>query len=155
GLIAVAVWTSYTQVEDIVSAEASSIACLYRNVTGYPEPARRELQHHVRDYTQSIITQAWPAQMRGEVLDETTRQLSTLQEELVRFEPSTLGQQILHAEALRQFNEVAGMRRKRLHAIGGGLPLVMWAIVLVGAALTIGVTYLLQIERVVQAVLTG
>ena len=31
----------------------------------------------------------------------------------------------------------------------------MWAIVLVGAVLTISVTYLLQIDRVVQIVLTG
>lgn len=31
----------------------------------------------------------------------------------------------------------------------------MWAIILIGAALTISVTYLLQIERGVQIVLTG
>ncbi len=31
----------------------------------------------------------------------------------------------------------------------------MWSVVLIGAVLTIGVTYLLQIERTVQLVLTG
>jgi len=47
------------------------------------------------------------------------------------------------------------LRRKRLHAIGGGLRPVMWAVVLIGAVLTISVTYLLQIEGKVQVTLTA
>ena len=71
------------------------------------------------------------------------------------FEPATIGQQVLHAETLHQYNEVASLRRQRLHAIGGGLPAVMWSVVLFGAALTIGVTYLLRMQRSVHFVLTG
>ena len=67
----------------------------------------------------------------------------------------TLGQQVLHAETFRQYNEVAGLRRQRLHAIGAGLPSVMWSVVLIGAFLTITVTYLLKMQRIVHFVLTG
>src|SRR3954467_3247911 len=34
GMIAVGVWTTYRQVEHVVSAEATAIGCLYRDVTG-------------------------------------------------------------------------------------------------------------------------
>jgi hypothetical protein len=50
---------------------------------------------------------------------------------------------------------IAALRRKRIHIIGTGLPSVMWNVVLIGAALVIGITYLLQIEPIVQFVLTG
>ena len=73
----------------------------------------------------------------------------------MRFEPATLGQQVLYAETFRQYNEVAGLRRQRLHAIGAGLPSVMWSVVLIGAFLTISVTYLLKMQRIVHFVLTG
>jgi hypothetical protein len=155
GLIAVGVWTAYTEVEDTVSAEAAALACLYRDVGGYPEPARAQFQTQVREYTEFIIKEAWPAQAIGQISDNATRQLTALEAALVRYEPATIGQQLLHAETLHQYNELAGLRRKRLHAIGAGLPSVMWAVVLIGAALTISVTYLLQIERVVQVVLTA
>ena len=155
GLIAVGVWTTYTEVENTVSAEATAIGCFYRDISGYPEPTRTRLQTQVRDYTVFLIEQAWPAQRRGKSTDVATRRLSTLEQELVRFEPATIGQQVLHAETFRQYNDVAGLRRKRLHAIGAGLPSVMWSVVLFGAFLTITVTYLLKIQRIVHFVLTG
>ena len=155
GLIAVGVWTTYTEVENTVSAEATAIGCFYRDVSGYPEPTRTRLQTEVRDYTVFLIEQAWPAQRRGESTDDATRRLSTLEQELVGFEPATVGQQVLHAETLHQYNEVAGLRRQRLHAIGAGLPSVMWSVVLIGAFLTISVTYLLKMQRVVHFVLTA
>ncbi len=155
GLIAVGVWTAYSNVGDIVSAEATSLGTFYRDVSGYPEPTRSQLQAEVRDYIEFIINQSWPSQARGEIADDATRRLTTLQEKLAGFEPATTGQQVLHAETLHQYNELAGLRRKRVNAIGGGLPSVMWSVVLIGAFLTISVTYLLQIERAVQLVLTG
>jgi hypothetical protein len=65
GLIAVGVWSNYSSVSDIVSADAANIASMYRDISGYPEPIRTDLQEQVRDYTEFIVNQAWPAQMRG------------------------------------------------------------------------------------------
>ena len=140
---------------DIVSDDAANIASMYRDVIGYPEPIRTDLQGQIRDYTEYIIKQAWPAQMHGASTDDGTRRLNKLAQTLSAFEPATTGQQLLHAETLHQLTDMSELRRKRLHAIRGGLPPVMWAIVLIGAVLTISVTYLLQIERKVQVTLTA
>jgi len=155
GLIAVGVWSNYSSVDDIVSDEAANIAGMYRDVSGYPEPIRTELQGQVRQFTEFIIKQAWPAQMHGESTDDGTRRLNRLSYTMITFEPATIGQQLLHAETLHQLHEVTELRRKRVHAIHGGLPPVMWAVVLIGAVLTISVTYLLQIERRLQVTLTA
>src|ERR1700749_1188006 len=62
GLIAVGVWNTNTSASDLVSREASAIAILYRDVSGYPSPLREELRTGLRDYTLFIINEAWPAQ---------------------------------------------------------------------------------------------
>jgi len=155
GMIAVGVWTTYRQVENVVSSEATAIGCLYRDVTGYPEPSRTLLQGEIRGYVEFLLTKAWPLQRQGLPTDDATRKLTKLEQLLVQYEPSTNGQQILHAQVLHQYNDVAGLRRQRLHAIGGGLPSVMWSVVLIGALLTITVTYLLKIDRNLHFVMTG
>jgi hypothetical protein len=155
GLIAVGVWRTYTEAQSIVSEEATAIGCFYRDISGYAEPTRSQLQHEVRSYTDFLINVAWPKQASGEATDEATRMLTKLEQDLIAFEPKTAGQQILHAEAMHQYNEIAGLRRKRIHEIGAGLPSVMWSVVLLGAALVMGVTYLLRVQQTVQFVLTG
>ena len=155
GLIAVGVWRTYTEAQNIVSEEATAIGCFYRDIGGYAEPTRTQLRQEVRTYTEFLINVAWPKQIRGVATDEATRMLTQLELDLVSYEPKTSGQQILHAQAMVQYNQIAGLRRKRLHLIGTGLPSVMWSVVLLGAALVLGVTYLLRAQRIVQFVLTG
>lgn len=155
GLIAVGVWRAYTEAQNIVSEEATAIGCFYRDIGGYAEPTRGQLQGEVRRYTDFLINVAWPAQIQGKATDDATRMLTQLEQDLVSFEPKTAGQQILHSQAMQQYNQIAGLRRKRLHAIGGGLPSVMWSVVLLGAALVMSITYLLRVQHTVQYVLTG
>ena len=155
GLMSVAVWGNYVSVQDLVSQEASSIAALYRDVTSLPEPARGELQEQLRDYNAFIIEQTWPAQRRGLILDEATRKVNTLADRLFAFNPETLGEQARYAETLRQFNDMIEFRRNRIDSLGGALPPVMWGIMLIGAALSVSVTYLLKIDTAVQAMLTA
>lgn len=71
------------------------------------------------------------------------------------FEPLTPGLTVLHAETLRNFNHLIELRRRRLEAVGGSLPDVMWVIIIIGPFLSITATYFLIIEGFVQIVLTG
>lgn len=146
GLIAVGVWTTNSTASDLVSKEAASIGALYRDVTGYPAPVRDKLQSGLRDYTHQVIEQAWPAQKQGRIVDTTTRILNDFQETLVSFEPSTPGQTALHSETLHAYNTLIGYRRQRIDAVGGGLSGVMWAVIWMGAAISIGVAYLYNIQ---------
>jgi hypothetical protein len=155
GLMAVAVWGNYATVQDLVSQEASSIGALYRDVTSLPEPARSELQQQLRDYNAFVIEQVWPAQRDGRVLDEATRKVNAFADRLFRVNPETLGEQARYLEALREFNVMIELRRKRIGSLGGALLPVMWGIMLIGAALSVTVTYLLKINTGVQMVLTA
>src|SRR5262245_37163441 len=79
GLIAVGVWRTYTEAQNIVSEEATAIGCFYRDISGYAEPTRTQVQHEVRAYTDFLINVAWAKQVRREATDEATRMLTKLE----------------------------------------------------------------------------
>jgi hypothetical protein len=146
GLIAVAVWNTNSNASDLVSREAAAIGALYRDTQGYPSPIREELGAKLREYTVFTIEQAWPAQKRGEILNGGTRILLEFQSRLFTFEPATPGQNALHIEALRQYSALTEDRRLRVDAVDGGLSPVMWAVIWMGAAISIGVAYFFEIQ---------
>ena len=146
GLIAVGVWNTNSNASDLVSKEAASIGALYRDVSGYTEPTRTKLQSGLRAYTHQVIEQAWPAGREGRILDSGTRILNEFQDTLMTFEPSTAGQTALHGETLRAYNTLIGYRRQRVDAVSAGLSQVMWMVIWIGAAISIGVAYLYKID---------
>ena len=147
GLIAIGVWNTNVSAAGIVSSEAASIAALYRDVSGYPPPLREELRTRLREYTLFVINESWPAQKagRGQQIDKGTHILDDFQEELFSFEPSTAHYSALHSEALRAYNNFVAYRRLRIDAAGSGLTSVMWAVIWVGAAISIGIAYFFNI----------
>ena len=146
GLIAVGVWNTHSNAEDVVSKEAASIGALYRDVSGYPEPVRTQLQSDLRNYTIALIEQVWPAQQQGRVVDIGVYLMDHFQATLYAFDPVTPGQVALHNETLGAYNELIGYRRLRIDAVEGSLSTVMWAVIWVGAAISISVAYLYRIE---------
>ena len=130
-LIAIAVWESYSDVTKVVSEEATAIASLYRDFSGYPEPTRTQLRDDLRAYDQ-IIHGAWPIQRRGGTPTEGVVMMTSVQDRLFAFDPATEAQKILHAETLHAYNELILARRLRVDALGSGLPPAMWAVVLNG-----------------------
>jgi Protein of unknown function (DUF4239) len=147
GLIAVGVWNTNSNASELVSREAASIGSLYRDVSGYPSPLRHELRSKLRDYTVFVINEAWPAQQRGQgqLVTGGVELLDDFQAELYSFQPSNTSQSVLHAETLRAYNTLIDYRRLRIDAVGGGLSMVMWAVIWVGAAISIGVAYFFNI----------
>jgi len=132
-LTAVGVWQRHQQVADIVSAEATAIANLWRDLGGYPEPLRDETRAVLRDYSGQVVHGAWPQQRRGQIPREGVEWMNRLQALLYAFEPGTESQKILHAETLHAFNQLVHERRQRLDSVRAALPSVMWWVLMPGA----------------------
>jgi hypothetical protein len=162
-LIAVNVFETYSDASKIVTGEATALNAIYRDVSSYPDPIRTDLQKELREYTDQVINQAWPLQRRGEVPTAGLEHMSRFQTMLNKFEPATEGQKILHAETLSAYNLLIQSRRLRLDAAGTGLPLLMWAVIVIGAFIglsasfffKVGDTRLHRIEVLLLAVFIG
>ena len=74
----------------------------------------------------------------------------------MNFEPTKEREKILQAEVLRSLDTVQEQRRLRLQAVPTGLPAALWSVVLIGALLNIGLTYLFWVDNLrVHAILVG
>jgi ribose/xylose/arabinose/galactoside ABC-type transport system permease subunit len=94
-----------------------------------------------------VIHAAWPAQQRGQVAIGGIEMLNRFQSTLATFEPATEGQKIIHAEALREFNELVEARDLRLDAVvNTGLPSVLWVVVLAGAVIGLMAAFFFKVE---------
>jgi len=145
-LIAVSVSQSYSDVTKLVSGEATALASLYRDVSCYPEPLRSQMQGELREYVHYVINDAWPLQRHGQIPAGGVGLMNKFQATIISFEPATDGQKILHAEALRAYNNLIQARRLRLDAVGTGLPGVMWAVIIVGAIIGLSATFFFKVE---------
>ncbi|HME49298.1 DUF4239 domain-containing protein [Mycobacterium sp.] len=146
-LIAVAVWEQFSTADTTVSQEASTLRSLYRDVEMYPEPDRSTLTTPLRDYTKNVIDNEWPAQQRG-IVPSTNDQISAFETALYAFNPKSEGEKLIHESTIGEFNKLVELRNQRLHTVTQGIPSSLWAIILIGAVLTIVSTYFLQLERV-------
>ncbi len=104
GLLALASYQNFADVEKITMDEATKLAALYLDASAYPAPSGPGLATQLRMYTQFVINEAWPLQKRGVIPTKGTMMINEFQQSLIRFEPKTIGQEILHAETYRQLN---------------------------------------------------
>jgi hypothetical protein len=155
GLLALSAYQNYTTADGIVALEASRLAALYRDVSSYPQPARAELQGSLRDYANYVINEAWPLQQRGIIPRGGTDITSRFQTLLTRFEPGSKGEEILHAETLRQFNAFVEARRLRLNAVNAAIPPVLWYTVFIGAAINVVLVWMMDSHVAAQLFVGG
>ena len=155
GLIAV---TAYQNVSDAganVTREAAALSALYEDVSRYPAPHGQNLRWLLRDYTRYVIRYGWPLQRRGIVPQEGTIRTEAFHEKLLEFQPRSPAEEIIHAEALRQFNHFLEYRRMRLFSVKSSLPASMWYVMLLGAVFNIVLCWMFDMRFVAQLVLGG
>src|SRR5215213_2487251 len=145
-LIAVTVFDTYSDTQRVVDREATALNAIYRDVTSYPDPIRTDLQKGLREYTLQVINEAWPSLRRGNVPQAGIEHMTRFQVALTKFEPATEGQKLMHAETLRGYNELIQSRRQRLDAVGTGLPGVMWAVIVIGAFISLSASFFFKVE---------
>lgn len=145
-LVAVSVWETHAEVSGLVSEEATRIAGVYRDVSGYPEPVRSQLKSELHGYTNYLIDEAWPLRSEGKKAARGVEWMNRFQEKLCGFEPSTEGQKCLHAETLAAYNRLIEARRLRLDAMDTKLPSELWFIVNFGACISLASTFFFKVE---------
>ncbi|CCH02253.1 hypothetical protein FAES_4253 [Fibrella aestuarina BUZ 2] len=156
GLITVATWGNYATATAIASNESAAIAVLYRDLMGYPEPLQGELRNRLKAYTRTIIDHSWPAQQQGAISLKETSRLDEFQDAFLNGESQAESRAMLHAEALRAFNQMIELRRQRLDSIKGNVPGVLWSVVLIGALATITFSFFFLITNFsLHATMTG
>lgn len=155
GLLAVAAYNNYAEKLAGVTAEASSLAALYRDVGGFPEPTRSELQDTLRQFTRSVIDVSWPAQREGQLPVEAPKIMGTFFDQMYAFEPVDDRDSAVLAEALAQANTLLALQRTRIAGINEGIPVLMWYVVVIGTIINIMLIWMVNGRKHIHVMLTG
>jgi len=140
--IAIATWQAYANAEEIVDREADCVGSIYRDTQGLPRSMGQDIRSDIQLYVSTVIKQEWPLQQDGEMPTQGWEPLRKVHSAIVTMQPISRGEAVIQAELLKTLNMLYSARSSRISAAQGHIPEVIWWIIFMGGALTIGYTYL-------------
>ena len=154
GLLAVAAYQGFSVTSDLTLAEANTLAALHGSVGALPDPTGTDLREDLRQYTRELIDVSWPLQRHGVVPTGTSPLIARFLDHLHHFEPATMREQNLQSESLTLANDLVQIRRTRLNSVDGGIPDMLWWVVITGAVVNIALLWMLDMPRRTHVILT-
>src|SRR5919107_5537421 len=145
-LLVIAVWEQYQRAREAVESEANGVAEIAWLAHRLPDPERHQLQEDARSYAHEVVDEEWPRMEEGlegvQSLPEGWNLIDDMRATLQEFEPSTEAEQELYAEGLDRISRFGDARRMRFVAAEEGIPGVLWAVLVFGAVVAVGFTYI-------------
>ncbi len=138
--VVVVVWQSYDHAHTIVEQEANAVIDAYRFSWELPPPYDHELRSAVKTYTTSLIQDDWPAMKSSNGSPASEQKLEALWDihrELSTAEATTGGPP---ENLFATLANIENQRRLRLNENFVELPGMLWALLLIGALLTMSFT---------------
>jgi hypothetical protein len=152
--VTIGVWERFQQAESRSYEEAGALAIIYRDADSFPQ--RQPLRGAVRTYTETVVADEWPKMKSGRQSDAADAQLEKV-DRIVRTLPvKTQSEQDVHDQMLAALQTALSDRDVRLSEDATGINSIMWIVLMMGAIVTVGFTYLFGFRRnVMQQLMTG
>ncbi len=142
GFTAIIVWEQYRDALDRVEQEANALVDLYRDSRSFPLEVRDAVALRVGTYARLVVEKEWPAMAAGESSAEARDAFDGLWQTYHEFEPADDNRRLWYGESLQRLNALSDSRRSRLLSARSGVATVMWGVLIVGGAITIGFSFL-------------
>ncbi|HEY1680657.1 MAG TPA: hypothetical protein VGF98_03345 [Candidatus Tumulicola sp.] len=152
--VTIGVWERYQQAEARSFDEGTKLSVIYRDADQFPQS--RELREAVRAYTESVINDEWPLMRHGGQSAKADALLERV-DLIVRALPvDGPGRQDVHAEMLESVNSAQTDRDTRLSEDSTGIDPLLWIVLVSGAVITVGFTFLFGFRHsLMQQLMTG
>jgi hypothetical protein len=147
GLLVAGAIERYHDIMVDVENEADGVANIFRLSKGLDETDRVRLRGLCREYTKYVISEEWEAMKDQKMSPQAQDRYSKLWQACVSVEPKTNERMInLHSAILENIDHLGECRRARAIASTTGLPSTLWAVIILGSAITIAFTYLFTVR---------
>lgn len=146
--VAIMVWEQYNDSMENAVVEASEALTLYRDLDLYPDPEQTgQAKQALLAYINSVIHEEYPALARGEISPGTIRAISHLWKESKNLHPHDAYQQVLFQDIIKDIDNLARTRTRRLAAAQTNLPNIVWVVLIIGAGVTMVFAALFGAEK--------
>lgn len=141
------VWTRYNEAREATSAEADTVAEIYRTAGGLPEPMRGSLQKLMIEYGHSVVDHEWGAMLHGlpsrrteAVVRKIWAQFDTM--------PDQVRDSVLRDHLLTSWTRMTDLRRERLLRASTGLSEYAYALLIIGALINLGLACVFTVDDI-------
>jgi hypothetical protein len=138
--VIVAAWEQFTAANANSHQEASALESLYKLGAGFAEPMRTRFDSAVFEYTRRVVDEEWPQMANDSYRAQTGRTLK-LWSILLSYHAADSREQMLEDKAIDQLTILGQTRNQRILYYDDDLPSVVWLIIYLGCAITIGFSY--------------
>jgi hypothetical protein len=145
--VAVAVWEDFEDSRTAVDDEAAANVELHRAMESFSLGHRQDVREAQLTYLNSVVDDEWPAMRAGDPSGMTAATLDTLWEQVRAIEPEGPNQEVWYGAVVDRIGELSRARDIRLAEAVHKLPTAMAVLLLLGAAITIGYTYLYGVRN--------
>jgi len=160
GFAVIVVWEKFRDAESAVAQEADASLALARLAGGLPEGSQPgqggALRARVSAYLHTALDQDRQAVARAEPSPEATQAINEIYRTVLADRPGDSAGSALQGELLHQLDHLTQARRARFVLAEGAVPGVVWAVLSLGAVVTVGFTFFFgTINLRAQVLMTG
>ncbi|MBV9359666.1 MAG: DUF4239 domain-containing protein [Chloroflexi bacterium] len=145
--VTIVVWQQFDDTSSLVDQEAIDLANIYHGVDQFPDPGKGRVHDTIRNYVETTIDEEWPLLGRGETSPRSDELAHDLQMALTELPISTESDQVLADHALTAYHDFSTARQLRIFQSSVGVHPLLWVMLIGGAIITIGFTYLFGVSN--------
>ncbi|MEC3953232.1 DUF4239 domain-containing protein [Nocardia sp. CDC153] len=145
--VVVSEWTSLQDARNNTFTEANQLGTLYWNARALPPEAGRDLEATTQRYARVVIDQEWPLLADGGYSPEATELVYRMRADINALPVGDAHAQAVYEHSLSTVNDLAAARRERLSQSGHNVPSALWLALAIGAAVTVGFTFVFGLSN--------
>lgn len=146
--VVIVVWGQYKDAATLSTQASASIGGMFWMAEALPDSARQQIQGHLRDYAQAVVTDEWPLLARGQESDTAWAIHDQLWQDMHQLSGQPGIDQAVYLHLLGEMQDVDEKRRLRLASSEERIPGLMWVILIGGGIEAVLFTYAFGTKRV-------
>ncbi|MFY9665406.1 MAG: hypothetical protein WAL67_15095 [Candidatus Cybelea sp.] len=145
--VAIGAWERFQQAEARSYEEAGALATIFRDADSFPHAAK--LREMLRAYVRSVVVDEWPRMRDGGSSRASEALLEAADRNIRALPAGSFRLDNIDAQMLAAMDVALNDRDARLTEGATGINSIMWAVLMLGAFVTVSFTYLFGFDKTV------
>lgn len=145
--VAIGVWERFEQAETRTYEEATNLTIVYRDAGSFSSSGT--LRAALRDYVSDVVEDEWPKMEAGKRSLGARLLLESVDRDVRNLKADTPERQNIQARMLEAMDRALELRDARISEESTGISTVMWVILVIGAFVTVGFTFLFGFKQTI------
>jgi len=140
-------WEMFRNADSRVQEEVQCMASVLRGMQVFDEPQKSLVPKEIVNNTNIVINEEWALMAKERVSENAVKSAMRIYTMVTQIKPANEHQKIWYQEIISRLNNFYNARNHRIQSAKEGIPDFMWSVMVVGAVITIGFSFLFGMEN--------